>query len=515
MDDIETPRVESATHGASRTLIYRVAELRALEAATAARLAPGDLMRRAGHAAAHWALRLAGEKSGPIVVLIGPGNNGGDALVTATALQRQGMTVRVCFLEKPETLRGDAATALANWDALGVQCAAIDDRGLVQLAESSMVIDGLFGLGLSRTLSARAKLWIDQVNRWQQQSRLPLLALDIPSGLDADTGCVQEVAIKATHTMSFLGACVGLYTGDGPGLVGHLTLESLGVDPTEKASGILVEPSLFRAYLKPRPGNSHKGTFGSLGVLAGTRGMRGAALLASRTALLAGAGRVYVSAPGEAAPELDFLQPELMWRQSLEDARLTAAVAGPGLGDEPQAYAALEALLRRGLPTVIDADALNAISRDPPLRALARNVGAQLVATPHPLEAARLLGTDARAIQANRIDAALNLADALHATVVLKGCGSVVARPDGAWAINPTGNPGLATGGTGDVLAGFIGSLLAQGWSTWAAALGGTWMHGAAADALVARGVGPIGLTASELIPAIRDEQNRLVRVYS
>lgn len=511
MSDTQIPRADAIRRGVVSIPIYRLDELRALEVVTARGLPPGELMRRAATAAARLTLQLCGERGGPICVLVGPGNNGGDALMTAAILHRQGLSVRTCFLDKPERFHGEAAAAFREWNSLGISREPAGEEGLERLFQSSMVIDGLFGIGLSRPLDARAKQWIVQVNTWQQQSGLPVLALDIPSGINADTGSTEGGAIKATHTISFLGASVGLFTGDGPGLVGIRTIESLGSVESGIASGVLIDPSLFSAHLKPRPSNSNKGLFGSLGILAGARGMRGAALLASRMALFGGTGRVFVNAPGGDAPALDALHPELMWRDSLDGVPLTATVAGPGLGDADYVYDALESLLRRGLPTILDADALNALSRHPELKELARNIGAPLIVTPHPLEAARLLATKVEAVQGNRIEAALQLARALQSIVILKGCGTVVARPEGSWAINPTGNPGLATGGTGDVLAGLVGALLAQGWSAWAAALGAAWMHGAAADSLVLQGVGPIGLTASELIPAIRDELNRLV----
>jgi hydroxyethylthiazole kinase-like uncharacterized protein yjeF len=262
--------------------------------------------------------------------------------------------------------------------------------------------------------------------------------------------------------------------------------------------------------LQRRRQNSHKGSFGDVGILGGAPGMAGAVVLAARAAAMSGAGRVYAGFIAE-PPAFDPVHPEIMCRRAAElDLAHAALVAGPGLGVSADAHALLAGALASSAPLVLDADALNMIAADDGLRqSLAGRAGATLM-TPHPLEAARLLACGAADIQADRLQAARRLAAAFNAMVVLKGSGSVIARPDGMAVINPTGNPGLASAGTGDVLAGLCGALLAQHWTPWQAALGAVWLHGAAADLLVDQGIGPTGLVASELASAIRTCLNRL-----
>lgn len=482
--------------------LYLASELRALEVSAQAGLAPGTLMDRAGEAIARAVMMHAAAIDGPVVALAGPGNNGGDALTAALVLRHQGIAVRVILLADPASFGGEAARAWSRWSAAGGASTAE-----CLLEEASVVLDGLYGIGLNRAPSATAARWIGQLNEWQARTGRPVLALDIPSGLMADTGQVLGSAVRATHTLTFLGRKPGLYTADGPDHCGAISLETLGVTGGA-ASGILTAPEDFAEHLPRRPQNSNKGQFGNLGVLAGAPGMVGAGILCARMGLMGGAGRVYLHLPGAAAPGIDWNHPELMLRDDLALTRLSAAVIGPGLGDPPAALAECRALLATATATVLDADALNAVAGDAALAAsVAARSGPTLI-TPHPLEAARLLGCDVGAVQADRIAAARRLATTLSAWVVLKGAGSVLAGADGRWAINPTGNPGLASAGTGDVLAGLLGALLAQGMAPWPALLAAVWLHGRAADRLVEAGVGPIGLTASELLPVIRSELN-------
>jgi hydroxyethylthiazole kinase-like uncharacterized protein yjeF len=488
--------------------LYSVAQIRAIEQAAQPRLPPGTLMARAGEAASAYALEvLGGLPTGRILVLAGPGNNGGDALEVAANLANLGASVDVIHLAgaapAPETQRAleRARASCARFiDAIG------DGRGCC------LVIDGLFGIGLARPLAGRARELVEET----RMMACPVLALDVPSGLDADTGCVvgpDGVAVRATHTITFLGNKPGLHTGDGCDHAGRVHVDRLGTAGlhAETAHARLNAPALFAGLLAPRRRNSHKGTYGDVAVLGGARGMAGAGILAARTALYAGAGRVFVAAvdPG---PGLDPVQPEIMFRDAAGfafDGR--TVVAGPGMGDSAGATHLLSKVIDGTGPLLVDADALNLCAASPDLAArLAAHDGAT-VATPHPLEAARLLGVTAPIVQADRLENARELAQRLDAVVVLKGAGSVIARPDGEVALNATGNPGLATGGTGDVLAGLIGTLLSQGWPAWEAALAGVWLHGAAADRLVAAGKGPIGLTAGELPRAIRAELNGLV----
>jgi len=490
------------------TLLYSVAQIRAIEAAATASLPPGALMRRAGEAAAAYALEvLHGLPTGSILVLAGPGNNGGDALEVAANLTSLGAHVDVIHL--PGTSPSpEAAQALARARAGRVKF--IDEPPAGQ--PPCLVIDGLFGIGLARALAGPARALAELVNA----NDSPVLALDVPSGLDADTGAIvgsDGIAVRATHTITFLGNKPGLHTGDGCDHAGRVHTDRLGVEapPDVIVQARLNAPTRFAPQLAPRRRNTHKGSFGDVAVLGGARGMAGAGVLATRAALYAGAGRVFMASvdPGMA---LDPVQPEIMFRDAatLDFARRTV-VAGPGLGESDAAIHAFGRALDAGGPLLVDADALNLAARHPDLAARIAAHGAPVVLTPHPLEAARLLGVTAAIVGADRLENARELAMRLNAVVVLKGAGSVVAQPDGEVVINTTGNPGLATGGSGDVLSGLVGALLAQGWPAWEAALGGVWLHGAAADRLVAGGAGPIGLTAGELPRAIRAELNALV----
>jgi hydroxyethylthiazole kinase-like uncharacterized protein yjeF len=496
-----------------RARLVRTAGIRALEAAARQGRPEVSLMERAGAAIARTALAMAAERPGPIVVLAGPGNNGGDALVAARLLQERGALVRVALLDPARAASGDAAQARARWDALGV---APSDP-LPVLASASLVVDGLFGVGFDRAPTGLAREWIART----AEARCPVLAIDVPSGLDADTGHVADVAVVATRTVTFLANKPGLVTGDGVDHAGDVVVDALGIDRDESfgrvalergIAGSINDPSSFPTVGLPRARNSHKGTFGSVAVIGGDHGMVGAALMTARTALHGGAGRVYVRLIAADAPGHDFVQPELMLRDSLDGVDPGTVAIGPGLGHGEKALALLEEWLANARSLCVDADALNAIAANAALATRLRGRTTPAVLTPHPLEAARLLGSDAKAVQRDRIAAATTLARDFASVVVLKGAGTVIATPDGAWTINTTGNPALATGGTGDVLCGLVAALLAQGVPPEEAARGATWLHGSAADSLVASGTGPIGMVATELIPAIRAALNALDR---
>jgi len=280
------------------------------------------------------------------------------------------------------------------------------------------------------------------------------------------------------------------------------------------SNGSPVTAQQFPLVFAARDPQGHKGSFGSLGILGGSAGMTGAVILAGRAALKSGVGKTYLAITQTSVPfSYDSLNPELMLHEAstlIEQAHtLDAWVAGCGLGATPAALDLLRRLIstRATRPLVLDADGLNALAQCEMTHAWGRGV---VVLTPHPTEAARLLQTDTRTIQSDRPNAALTLARRYNAWVVLKGAGTIVCSPDGHWQINTTGNVGLATGGTGDVLSGLLGSLLAQGIPAEQAVTGAVWLHGAAADALVAQGYGPIGLTAGELPDAIRNLRNRV-----
>ena len=453
--------------------LLRTDELRTLEARYADAVPP--LMERAGLAAAELALRLLKNRRARVLVLAGPGNNGGDAIVMASALRQQGIDV------------------------------VVDSVGTVPMGDYGLVVDGLFGIGLGRPISGPYADLIARINAFMG----PVLALDIPSGLDGDTGRVMGVAVRATHTISFIGGKPGLYTLDGPDHCGEVSVADLGLR-LDKFSGALLAIDDFRNCLKPRLRNSHKGSYGSLAVIGGAAGMTGAALLAARAGLQLGAGRVFVGLLQPLA--VDPLQPELMLRTADNAlAHATVAVVGPGMGASDAALEIIRRAATADFPLLLDADALNLLAAHPVLSALIARRAAPTLLTPHPAEAARLLTTTTEAVQADRVGTALKLAQRFKAHVALKGCGTVIAHPDGDWRINANGNPGLASGGTGDVLSGFIGALLAQGWPADAALCGAVHLHGAAAGTLVANGAGPVGIAAGELIPVARTLLNRLI----
>ena len=459
------------------------------------------LMLRAGTAAAALAHHLQSDDSVPVLVLAGPGNNGGDAFVAARLLRAQGRRVQVVAPDGPEhPLPADAQAARAEFLASGGSIAS----EIPDCAAWGLIIDGLFGIGLKRAPAGHHAACITAMNRLAQRDNCPLLALDCPSGLDADSGQAARPTVQATHTLCFIGLHPGLYTNDGPDYSGDIQLAPLDLplDETIQPDGHLLRRETFATHLRPRRRNSHKGSYGSVGVLGGSRAMAGAAFLSARAALMLGAGRVYLGLLDADAPSVDLLQPELMLRRpdQLLTADLHALACGPGLGQSSEATDHLEQALKSPLPLVLDADALNLLAHDGRLQGNLYNRIAPALLTPHPAEAARLLGSSTRDVQADRIGAAQEIARNFACPVALKGCGTVIASPEGAWWINTSGNPGLASAGMGDVLTGLCLALLGQNWPPLAALLAAVHLHGAAADALVADGCGPAGLTASEVI---------------
>ena len=477
--------------------IYGAAAIREIEA----RAASGRLMERAGEAAAELARGLCGDTAKSVLVVAGPGNNGGDAFESATLLKRAFFRVTVVFAGARDRLPEDAKHALEKWERAGgtlLDC-------IPESMRFDLAVDGLFGIGLKRPLQGGHRAIVERIN----SLRIPVLALDTPSGIDADTGAVMGCAVRATHTLTFIAHKPGLLTADGPDHCGKLHLATLGLDAPalREPEGALLDADILRAAVAPRPRNFHKGQAGSVGILGGAAGMVGAAVIAGRAALRCGAGRVYLGLLTPRPPHVDHTHPELMLRKPatvLEAGLAQALVAGPGMGKAEPAGKLLRAALAAAVPLVLDADALNLISASRPLAAATAGREAATLMTPHPAEAARLLGTTTRAVQADRVAAARAIAGRYRALALLKGNGSVIAEPGGRFWINPTGNPGMASAGMGDALAGIIAALCAQGASPPGALLAGTWLHGAAADALVAAGSGPVGITASEVIDSAR-----------
>ncbi len=501
--------------------LYSVAQIRDIERAALATLPPYTLMQRAGRATAARALQLlhAATPVPRVLVVAGPGNNGGAALEAAATLAEQGIHVEILLLADPARYAADAALAheRATDSAANFLAPTTTPSGVFHLA-----IDGLFGIGLARAPEDDYRRAIEMLN----QLPCPVLAIDVPSGLDADHGSlVGDVAVQATQTITFIGNKYGLHTAHGRDCAGDVHVEYLDIDPAlydvalqadavnDAARGLLNHTGLFSRHAQARLHASHKGSFGDLTVIGGADGMGGAVLLAARMAAMAGAGRVFAAFAG-IAPPFDPLHPELMCRDahsvSLDRG---AVVIGPGLGMSRAAHDLLSQALASSRPLVMDADALNLLAEEMPLQqklAARASAGVPVIITPHPLEAARLLGTDATQVQADRMGAAMQLAQRFRSVVILKGSGSVIAAPHERIVINRTGNPALATAGSGDVLSGLCGALLAQGWPARDAALAAAYLHGSAADDLVAAGTGPVGITAAELLPAIRSALNRL-----
>lgn len=479
--------------------LYTIAQIRALEQLHGS----AGLMERAGLAAATLAQSLCHDGL-PVLVVAGPGNNGGDALVAARHLKASWHAVDVLLVGDAAKMPPDAKAALQAWQACGGEVKAEIPPG----RQFGLVIDGLLGIGLSKALQGDMAAWVERIN----SVVAPVLALDVPSGLCADTGRVLGSAVRADHTLTFIGLKPGLFTLDGPDYAGLVHLCDLGVEVADiQPAGNLLDE--MPACLPTRKRNSHKGSFGSVGVLGGDASMTGAALLAARAALLAGAGRVYAGFLADNFPSVDPGQPELMLRSAksmLDLNHLTAVIAGPGMANSDHATAMFKRAIHIPACLLADAGALALLAEDECLKVAFVARPHPNVLTPHPGEAAALLHCSVAEVQADRFGAATRIAREFNAITVLKGCGSIIAMPDGHWFINSSGNPGLAAAGQGDVLAGIIVGLLAQGLEAEMAVPAAVYLHGAAADALVEKGVGPVGLTASEVALEARRQLNQI-----
>ncbi len=474
--------------------LFDTAATRRLEASAAAALAPHTLMQRAGQATARLALALA-PHARTFWFACGGGNNGGDGLEAALLLHRGGHPVVVTWLGTPETAPADARQSWQRAQEAGVPFAAEPPF----LGPQDLCVDALLGIGLRadprpRRPDARLLQWLARMHA----CAAPTLCVDLPSGLVAESGQyipglapAHPGATAARHTLSLLTLKPGLFTGQGRDAAGSVWFDDLGVPAsTETPCAWLAGPpaSAVRAHA------SHKGSYGDVAVIGGEglqargMGMTGAALLAASAALHAGAGRVMVALLDAGALPALPQQPELMLRRC-DALALDHATVVCGCGGGAAVAAVLPDVLQQSARLVLDADALNAVAADPHLQHLLRERGRQgrpTVLTPHPLEAARLLAGTTAAVQADRLAAARTLADQYGCTVLLKGSGSVIAAPGRTPLLNPTGNARLATGGTGDVLAGLVGARLAaepaQAGAAFAAAGNACWEHGAAAD---------------------------------
>ncbi len=457
-----------------------------------------ELMARAG-AAAWRLLRQRWPQARTVGVACGPGNNGGDGYVLACLAQAAGCTVKLVAMPGKGPATSEARAALADWRAQGGGVLAFDG----QLPRVDVWVDALFGTGLTRPPAEAAQAMIERINA----SRVPVLALDVPSGLDADTGYAQGAAVRASVTLSFVAAKRGLYTGMARDFDGDVRLDRLDLpigafDDVPMAAQLCLPGGLAR-WLAPRHANAHKGEHGHVLCIGGEEGMGGAVRLCAEGALRAGAGLASVATRRSGVSALVAARPEAM-THAVENAqallpliaRASVLAVGPGLGQGDWGRALFAAALASGKPLVLDADALNLLAEKP-------QAVPQALLTPHPGEAARLLDCDKRDVQADRFGAADALALRYRCVVVLKGAGTLVAAPGETTAVIGAGNPGMATGGMGDVLSGVIAALLAQQLPPFQAAVAGALLHSAAGDAAAKVG-GERGLLPSDLFEPLR-----------
>jgi ADP-dependent NAD(P)H-hydrate dehydratase / NAD(P)H-hydrate epimerase len=495
------------------TALFSVAEIRDIEAEFATANPRVSLMRRAGEAVAAAATEQIAKhkRKKSVLIVAGPGNNGGDGWVAARALQKQKVNVTVWPLGEQKFADAAAKKAYEEYRAAKGKIAP---KGAPILG-FGLIIDGIFGIGLTRAPSGEFRDAIRAINHAHQQDAM-VLSIDIPSGLDADTGVAFDDAVTADVTLTFLGAKPGLYTADGVDCCGEIRIESLDV-PARDARGHLLTETDCAAHIPSRRRNSHKGTYGNVGIIGGAAGMVGAAMLAARAALHMGPGKVYAGLLARDAAAFDTINPEIMVRAAsdvAEEANITAFAIGMGAGDAKAVKAMLSTILASKKPAVIDADALAFVHIESKSTSIDGHFQAKtpeddrgylpftsnIILTPHPGEAARLLGISSAEVQQNRVTAAREIAQRAAAVTVLKGAGTIIATPRGDYFINTTGNPGMASGGMGDALSGMIAAFLAQGLSVLDAAQLGVYLHGAAADSACHHGMGPLGLTASEVI---------------
>jgi len=479
--------------------LFDSAAARSLDARASA-LAGDDgqtLMAAAGDAA--W--RCLGQRwpdARRVCVLVGAGNNGGDGVVLALHALQAGYHVTVMGLSgKPP------ATALAAWAASEFLAAGgVIDTFSGALPEADVLVDALFGTGLQDAPRADAAALIEAMNAHPA----PVLALDVPSGVDADRGSAPGAAVRATLTLQFIVAHHGLYTGEGLEHAGERRLAPLPVPDSVRAQvpavAALWQQERLAALLKPRGLNAHKGSSGHVLCVGGNHGSGGALLLTAHAALRTGAGLASLATRAEHVAAALARLPEAMCHAVDGDAplqdllqRASVVAIGPGLGQDDWARGLWGGVRGSGKPLIVDADALNLLAQDPqPLP--------QAVLTPHPGEAARLLQSTTAAVQADRFAAAAALADRFHAVVVLKGAGSLIAAPGRCPAVIAAGNPGMAVGGMGDLLTGVIAALRAQGLQPFDAAAGGALLHGLAGD--VAARDGARGLLPTDLLAPLR-----------
>lgn len=503
-------------------LLVTAEEMRELDRATIEEIGiPGPvLMENAGLRLLEVAEEMLGEIAGKkVTIFVGKGNNGGDGLVLARHLVNRGAEVKVLLMCRPEEIKGDALLNLKIYQNMGQKVhQVLRDNGLniVRLAlfSSHLVVDAIFGTGFKGRVDDFTGRVIEIIN----SSQRPVLAVDIPSGLEANTGQVWGPCVKAAATVTFGLPKVGLVLYPGAEYTGTLYIADISIPRTVvdrySIKRYLVTGERVAELLPARPAQGHKGTFGRVVVFAGSPGYTGAAVLTGNGAVRSGAGLVTVAVPQGVYPIVGTKLTEAMARplpegekgtlseKSWEEAREIAAAAdvvavGPGLGQGEDVLAFLRGLLAESeKPLVLDADGINNVAREP---SLLESYRGEAVITPHPGEMARLLGMEIDAVNADRLGTALRAARRFGAVTVLKGARTVIATPEGKVYINPTGNSGMASGGTGDVLTGIIAGLMAQGLKAEEAAVAGVYLHGLAGDFAAAE-KGEYSLAATDLL---------------
>lgn len=481
--------------------LYRAAQVAELDrVAIQDRGIPGyTLMCRAG-ADAFAALQQYWPQARRVAVVCGSGNNGGDGYVVARLAQESGLDVRVVYLKDPAQLKGDALTACHDAHSAGV---SVESWEATSLKDAEVIVDAIFGIGLSREVEGRYRQAIEAVNARDAG----VLAIDIPSGLHADTGAVMGVAVQATVTTTFIALKQGLFTGQGPAYCGAILFGDLEV-PADIYGAVSPASQRYSGedlaeLLPKRFRSAHKGYHGHVLVVGGDHGMGGAVRMAAEAAARCGAGLTSIATRGTHAGLQAAARPELMFH-GVESAdqlsplleRATVVAVGPGLGRAAWGRELLDAILASDRPLVVDADGLNLLSEKPVQRG-------NWILTPHPGEAGRLLGMSPKQVEADRFAAVNDLVERFGGVCVLKGAGSLIGAQGSPLWVNSSGNPGMASGGMGDILTGTIAGLLAQGLTLAEAARAGVYIHGRAGD-LSAEANRERGMLAMDLMPLLR-----------
>lgn len=485
------------------------------------------LMENAGRGAAdaiRWELEALGCPRGRVSIIAGKGNNGGDGFVAARHLANAGARPAVFLLAKPEDLKGDALVNATVWRKMGGEIIPVlSARDLKKyetaLAHSCVVVDAIFGTGLSSPVKG---LYAEVIGFINGLKRPVIIAMDIPSGIDATTGAVLGCAVRADVTATMALNKPGLCQYPGKEYAGRIEIVDIGIPRSMTEDGTirwnLITDDIVRRSIRPRRPDAHKGAYGHLLVIAGSYGMTGAAYMAATGAMRAGAGLATIALPESLNTVMEAKATEVMTAPLPEAAGgglgvvsypkvkaqmegKSAVVFGPGIGATADVFSLLENIIRDSkIPMVIDADGLNCLAGNV---SVLKKAKAPVALTPHPGEMSRLLGKTTAGVQDDRVGSALSLSKKTGATVVLKGAATVITSPDGQVYINPTGNAGLATAGTGDVLSGMIGGLMAQSLSPPEATVAAVYIHGLAADKLKDLNGGEAGMMATDLFAVI------------